>query len=308
MKSSAVALLLLLSSPCTASSVNAPQISKIETKFQAFDSAITSALNKTDPVKSREIERSYKSLFGNEQGRPTAAWSSSDLKLGFRAASQVAFYSLDDRYLEDMARYLTLLEANKQASTAEYGAMYGALVQARRLDLAKTMYLEHGNAEMEPLPHQDERPSSENKAREWSVDSEGSLTLHSHQPKAAEIIIVSHPSCGFTRRAVQDLDAAFGKSSPFFLSTHWLTPQDRRFQVDSLRKWNGQHSNARMFIVYKQREWSQFDSWDTPTFYFLKNGKLKQKIVGWPNKEQVGKIMKAARKIGLTDKIYKISH
>lgn len=291
----------LLCSLCAAASAESAKLSVIEEKFQKFDSLVVSVLDKPDAEKASAIERSYQKLFGNEAARTEANRSTKDLSLGFRAASQAVFYTFNERYLDDMSHYLKLLEAKRQATSAQYAAMYGALVQTRRLDDAAALYARRGNPEMEPLPPREQASAPGNGAREWKIGERGVLSLQPRQVKAAEIIVVAHPSCGFTRRAVQDLKTAPGGSSTFFGGAHWLTPQDRQFQIETLRSWNQQHPDVPMSIVYKEKEWRELDTWNTPTFYFIKDGRVVRKIVGWPGPERVRDVIDAAREIGISD-------
>ncbi|ALN61720.1 hypothetical protein GLA29479_836 [Lysobacter antibioticus] len=286
---------------CAVSSAQPLKATAFEEKLQQFDSVIDSVLSKSDSEKASAIERSYRELFENESAQAQANRSAKDLSLGFRAASQAAFYTLDERYIDDMSHYLKALEARRQATPAQFAAMYGALVQTRNLDAAQALYSQHANPEMEPLPRREQMPATQKGPREWSISEQGVLSLKLHPARAAEIIVISHPSCDFTRRAVQDLKEVPGGSASFFRGAHWLTPQDRRFKVDVLRSWNQQHPDARMSIVYKEKEWRGLDAWSTPTFYFIKDGRVVRKIVGWPGPERVRDVIDAAREIGISD-------
>lgn len=297
----AVSLLCSIFAMTSVKSAESAKPSLIEQRFQQFDRLVVSVLDKPDAEKAAAIARSYRRLFANEAARTEANRSAKDLSLGFRAASQAAFYTLDERYLDDMSQYLALLEAQRQATPAHYTTMYGAFVQTRRLDDAAALYARHGNPEMEPLPPREQTTAADHGPREWTITERGALSLQPRQAKATQIIVVAHPSCAFTRRAVADLKAAPGGSAWFFAGAHWLTPQDRRFGIDTLRDWNRQHPDAAMSVVYKEKDWRELDTWNTPTFYFIKDGRVVRKIVGWPGPERVRKVTEAAGAIGISE-------
>jgi hypothetical protein len=52
-----------------------------------------------------------------------------------------------------------------------------------------------------------------------------------------------------------------------------------------------------MTTAYRQTEWPGFDIWAIPTFYFLKDGKIEAKVVGWQGHR--GAVLEAMKKIGL---------
>lgn len=54
-----------------------------------------------------------------------------------------------------------------------------------------------------------------------------------------------------------------------------------------------------MVIAFDRAEWPDFDSWSTPMFYFLCDGKLISVVEGWPSEGNKEALLKAAEQIGL---------
>ena len=79
----------------------------------------------------------------------------------------------------------------------------------------------------------------------------------------------------------------------------WLAGPDKIADFGLYRSWNQQHPDQPMRIVYKVAEWPQFDSWATPTFYFLSKGKVRAEIVGWPRGGRKREVRSALRRIRL---------
>jgi len=63
----------------------------------------------------------------------------------------------------------------------------------------------------------------------------------------------------------------------------------------ALIRWNREHPLTAIASAYRENEWPLIDTWEMPTFYFLKAGVLQAKVVGW-QREQV---MQEMRKLGL---------
>lgn len=51
--------------------------------------------------------------------------------------------------------------------------------------------------------------------------------------------------------------------------------------------------------AYRQAEWGIVDNWDTPVFYFIRDGKLFGKITGWSLDSTRGPMESMLRKQGL---------
>ena len=54
-----------------------------------------------------------------------------------------------------------------------------------------------------------------------------------------------------------------------------------------------------MEAVYLQKEWPLIESWQTPGFYFIKDGTIVASVIGWPGDQQLETLKDAFRRIGL---------
>ena len=79
----------------------------------------------------------------------------------------------------------------------------------------------------------------------------------------------------------------------------WITPQETVENFASIAGWNQKYASARMEAVYLQKEWPLIESWQTPGFYFIKDGTIVASVIGWPGDQQLETLKDAFRRIGL---------
>lgn len=213
-----------------------------------------------------------------------------------------AFYSADPRHVADMTMDFAELERRGDATDAEAADMFEMLIAARDVDAAKDFATRHPKVLQEPLPDFHEASHLTEKApTEWIVSNDRRellrQTVDLDQP--AEILVIGHPMCHFSQDAARDI-----QSDPVLhdmLRTHgkWLSPPDGKLNFTVFQQWNHEHPDQTMSIAYRMSEWPLVDYWGTPTFYFLREGKVVDKVTGWPKEGNREALIAGARKIGL---------
>jgi len=109
--------------------------------------------------------------------------------------------------------------------------------------------------------------------------------------------------------AVRDLDGARRGAAKYptatfeALPTVRMDPQPAKglgvLYLPVLQRWNREHRDYPVALVVRQTEWTFVDYWNTPTFYFLKDGVVVEKVVGWPKAGHRDELLSASRKAGL---------
>jgi hypothetical protein len=100
-------------------------------------------------------------------------------------------------------------------------------------------------------------------------------------PSGGFVIIVGAPLCHFSLEATEAIDSDILLSSRLAGRVRWIAPQSRGASFDSIRQWNEVHPNTKFSIAYQASEWPQISSWETPNFYFFRDGILVEKLTGW---------------------------
>lgn len=257
-----------------------------------------------DRTRAKAIEHRYQLLFtGFLRPGTDRSLRDGDLKILFRAASTVAFYTYDPKYVAEMRRRLNLLEQRGMATNAEYADMFQTYVAQRDFAVARKLRAAHPGMHVEALPRIEDRTGPYDGAPGvLDVWAHTSTLVHrnvSLNPDA-QVIVVGSPLCHFTQHAMQDIEADTRLRDALSRPVLWLAPQTGELDLRQFRQWNRTHPEARMVIAYRQNEWPQISTWQTPTFYFFKSGKLVRRVVGWPPQGNGDAVMSALREIGLS--------
>jgi hypothetical protein len=227
------------------------------------------------------------------EGLP-ATHEAADLK--FRMAHHAFFYTSDQRYLDAMAQALAGLQATNTDEARHRKAWYRALVQARRFAEARAFRARHDIGSAPPLPERiiDLVRSAEG-ATAWKLEADDTLRRVPLAPEAISILVVAHPGCGFSRRAADDIGKDPELKRLFESRAQWLAPQDANLDAQAFRNWNEAHPHLSMLIAHDADELPQLTTWATPTFYFLREGRVIAKVEGWPHGGRRDALLAAAR-------------
>lgn len=90
--------------------------------------------------------------------------------------------------------------------------------------------------------------------------------------KQTQIIAIG--GCHFADDAMRDIDAD-PELQRAFANARWLLPQEATGSLDRTR-------DSRLVAVYRRDEYPMTDEWSSPVFYFLRDGAVVHKVVGWP--------------------------
>ena len=96
-----------------------------------------------------------------------------------------------------------------------------------------------------------------------------------------DIIVVSHPYCHFSNNARAFINSDDALFNIFIEYSTWLIPPAGNFYLNKVEEVNA-NENLPFAYFYKMSEFPEIESWDTPSFYFYKDGQLKFSFSGWP--------------------------
>lgn len=263
-------------------------------RFHAVEEASFGALTLK---RARLVSAAYENEFGTLP--PLRRVDDGDLRLLFRAATSAQFYALDDRYTDAMLRLFNELERRRLGAPADGRDVFEALVASRRLVAASEFAARHPAASFESIPQVHDAVTKEAEPTVWRLDGENRLERVGVDFATTRIIVVAHPSCHFTQHAVRDIEGDRDLATLFEQHALWVAPQRGRFDLDLFRDWNELHAGMPMTIAYKRSEWPGINGWETPTFYFLRQGRVVKVVTGWPDTGRRNELVEAMHAIGL---------
>lgn len=272
---------------------------KLERLYAVDESPLYSGNERIEAIVS-----AYERIFDEEQGSALEPVTDTDLDFLYQAAYTAAFYSGEPAHANEMARLFAELDARGLANREHRVDMHRALVGARMFDEARALQHAHPSDGMELLPEIRMASGIEGPTA-WSVSADDRrLTeqlLDLRVP--ATIVVVSSPLCGYSQATVAAIADDHVLGPVFAHRAQWLAPPSGRLDFDLLQEWNRAHPEAPLSLAIERDDWPMVDSWNTPTFYFFKDGELAEIVHGWPRDGEGRRteVAAALQKIGLLE-------
>lgn len=257
-----------------------------EDRFNAVYAMTQETFGQPERVRIVRIEGQYREEFGEGISSldPTRL-TDSDLTFLFRAAELVEFYSRDPAYLDDLRSALLELERRKIATDVQRTSFFRALIGLRQFDAARDYLTSNPGLQVEAVPDI-QSPGEDSGSPVVYVVGKAGRSLQTRYvdiDKGTRLVVVAHPSCAFSRRAMEDLEGD-KELRPVLRHVLWLAPVDQHLHLDEVSDWNLNHPLTPVVIARRLSDWPVFNDWATPHFYLLRNGKLVGEFAGWPKK------------------------
>jgi hypothetical protein len=277
---------------------------EIDHAFTTFASGIEKELAASHEGSHTRLRQhaneAYEKLFGSRLTRLNDL-TSGDLDLVLRAAETAGTYAPEERYARDMVTILDELSRRGDARKVHYTATYRMLVAVRDLAGARRVAAKYPGGQFEALPAVRAELEPAKGPSVWAPGEDPNEVVQRRVDVDAgpRIVVVSHPLCHFSRNAMSAI-AADDTLAPLFRShATWIAPQNGRLNLPVLQRWNREHRGFEVALAVRQSEWTFVDYWNTPTFYFLKDGAVMQKVIGWPREGRREELLAALRNAGM---------
>lgn len=282
-----------------ADTVPTKTFSPIETSFNKIN-AISAAFMQM-PEKVDKISTVYAQEIKPLQRASTIDnLSTDDVALIFRAADYASFYAMKPDYVRDMELDIKAMASRGKAQNNDYVELYGAYVGLRDFDKARQLLKDHPGIQVPVLPALDVQAAPS--AHEVLKISEADGSVKSaivNLDHGATVVVVGHPLCHYSRNAVAAIEGDARLDHVFKEHSVWIAPPDRNLDDVLIKDWNAHHEFAKFAVVYSRAAWAGLNTWETPIFYFYKDGVLKDTLVGWPAEGNKAALEKGLHSIGI---------
>ncbi|WP_448098082.1 hypothetical protein [Luteibacter yeojuensis] len=226
------------------------------------------------------IVAKYNHLFPFNEAK-LAAMPDDELRSAFKASYLATFFAMDERVTSQVAAYLDALKKRGIVSEKDFVKMHDIFIATRMFDNANEIKAKHPDLNLEQAPAIMGRPSTRKPSKLALAPQADSLIYQPVDLKGKVLVVIAHPLCHFSVNAIKAISEQPALSA-IFKGSIWLAPPGPRLNIPEISKWNEDHPGAALAFMDQREDWPMFDSWATPTFYFLNNGRIVAKIEGWP--------------------------
>ncbi|MCF6287830.1 MAG: hypothetical protein L3J53_01160 [Proteobacteria bacterium] len=184
---------------------------------------------------------------------------------------------------------------NKKAITRIYNYLYSE----RLFDEAKEFYNKHSALGVEMLPHIIDVGKKPVKYSVLTVDSTRENTFLRKSFDYSDydgIIVNTTPLCGFSQYLISELSKDKGLSLFMMNNSTWLSFPGRAQYFQAMVDWKQKYPYAEISIIENISDFKTIEYEGTPTMFFLKNGEVKDTLVGWPKEGRMTQLKQLIKK------------
>lgn len=239
------------------------------------------------------LENAYAHLVASELNDGQAHLNNKRLSGLFQDAYVAFFYSNDARYAKDMRAIHDTLETRGVATEKQTKKLFDAYLVLRDFVQAVGLQKQHEHLAKHAVPKIQGAVVSG-----LSVFGVSSASGWRKQPvdlNQVRLIVVTNPLCHFSNEALQAINndaqvrAWFAKHALLLMDQKAVT-----YAHAAAPDWNQTHPDLVMHHVVSESDWPMIDSWATPTFYFIHDGKEVEHMTGWRKDQEPMSVLKAA--------------
>ena len=278
------------------------QPSRIEAAFDSFDqfkgSVVRSDL--TTRATASKIDGRYRAAFSPYQtSTALRKLQSGDVALLFRAADAAFFYTVSRARLDDLQLDLAELRRRGAAHDDNYQEMYAALVESRSFHEAGALAKLHPVASIEAVPSVADTVNRSGATTLIVRDGGTKLERKPIDLNHSALVVIASPLCHFCQRAIRSIEKDAVLRTVFRDHARWIVPPDQSTPFSTVAEWNRIHPHEQMEFAYRREDWPMVQRWETPVFYFFKDGRVVGTVSGWPVAGRKTEIRHSMRLAGL---------
>lgn len=283
-----VALVALKGPVSTAEPLQPSDERSIVSELEAYVERESDSKEWSDAELGTLVDQRFDELVGQRKYGAFERLNDHQLDDLFTAAQSASFYSLSAESVTKLDRIFGVLKSRGAATTRHAQLMIEAFLSQRQFWRARAIADEFGMNVQVPLLTDLTEPHNSSKPTLLTINPERSILVRrkvSIDPDALTVLIVGSPFCGFFRAAHRDIFQDEQLASLVLNHAIWIVPQSGRLGLSQITGWNEQHPYSPLKLAFKNSEWTWIDTWTTPTFYFVRNGRVARKIKGWPSSD-----------------------
>ena len=223
-----------------------------------------------------------------------AELSDLDVQNFYAGAEKLSFYFNDSRYANDLRVAFDELERRQLSTPAMVETVLGHYFAARMFDTVGSFSASHPSDSDFGVVAYDDHTSASSAAKLLRIGSDGRTmsAVDFSIPPGTHVIVVSSPWCAFSRASGRAISRTPQLLSLMRMHATWIVPQSIIPNVKDIVRWNTEHPNLSMSIVFDRTQWGSIESWATPGFYFYRDGNLVSSVIGWESDSKVDALIR----------------
>lgn len=246
---------------------------------------------------------SWGNKFSDEEISPASlkTYSTATLKLLLESLNNLSFYSRGAQ--PHLARQESVFEEllKRQSTTSgDVQDVFQRYLAARLFNRAKVFKVRFPNVALWDVPaiiEPNDMVDGLHRVYDISSDSRTATVRHLPVASGQKVLIAAINSCPVTAEALKYIE-----SDKIFLQTLQVYGMilTIRFEPGGVAYRNSITTAARTYVAYSEADWPDIDFSKSPTFYFLKDGKIMHQFVGWDSSgKSAQNFARGLEKIGL---------
>ena len=238
-----------------------------------------------DEERKRLVLYEFKTLLGGGAfaAANLAAYDNKSLKNAYDLASYFTFYTPDKESLAVQDGILAELGKRGLANEDKVGNLHQSLLNFKLFAKASALKERYPAYELQQVPPITGSPRVKpgEAAVYYTKDGKTALELRKVKKGGRRILVAGNPGCHFAAEALGSIEKD-PELGPVFKK--YALPLTSRVNFSSLGSWNTAHK-LQYLLTASDKDWPGVDFSFSPTFYFIKDGKIVHTVRGWSDEE-----------------------
>lgn len=208
-------------------------------------------------------------------------YSMPTMKLLLASLESVSFYARGTQpHLSRQERIVDEMVRRGSATPDTVEQLFHRYLAARQFEKARSLKSRFSNVELWDIPEIIEsKDSAERAFRVYDISSDSKTATIKHMPIATgpKIVVAGFLGCSVTTEALGLVEA--DKNMLRAMQTYGIILTSR-FEPGGIAVRNSKTIAARMYVAYTEEDWPGVNFIESPTFHFLKDGKIVHRFFG----------------------------
>jgi thioredoxin-related protein len=265
-----------------------------EAAHAAYQELLDRGREKSNRVPIVELREVFDEHYQDYLDRDISGFSEAELLGLHDALGTLLFYAQDADMARLMANVSNAIERRfPQSTSGHLEKTFEYLVETRLFEQARDFAKLHNEKlDAEAFVVRDDIGKDLDGPSVFTVRAENGVATLSRKAieldKGNWVIVESEPRCYFSRKFLEYLEANKELREKFAGESLWLMRQGATVPLGPIVKWNEEADFVELTVSYNDDEWPrEITLTATPTFSFVKEGKVIHQARGWLGEESL---------------------